>query len=538
MILRFSKVSIPVILGLFIFTACTPKKSIVDRGLESQTLHVGNGAEPQELDPHIITGISEIKILSALFEGLVGQNPEDLSPVPGSAETWNVSADGKTYTFHLHPDLEWSNGDPLTANDYAFSFQRMLQTDLGAPNAYLLFILENAQAYHIGKTDFDQVGVTVIDDHTLELQLENPTPYFLNLLSHPAWYPVHKDTLSKSGNPLSRASGWTRPGTIVSNGPFKLKDWRVNEFIIVESNEKYWDKDTVRLKQIWFYPTESRFAEERMFRNGQLHITEAMPTALVKQYRNEQNPALQIDPYLGTFSVQLNTLNPPLEDPRVRKALSLVIDRQQIVDTVTQGDQQPAWNFTPPGTNGFIANIPGEKNIEQARKLLAEAGYPEGKGFPEFTYLYNTSENNKAIAETLQQMWNTTLGIHIKLENQEWKVFTQTRETGGFDLLRSSWIGDYLDPNTFMDVWTSSSGNNFTGWSSAEYDELIRHAGIESNVTKRFALFQAAEVILNNEQPIIPLYFYTSVYLKHKTVKGYHPTLLNLHPWKHVYLEN
>ncbi|QXD22379.1 peptide ABC transporter substrate-binding protein [Opitutia bacterium ISCC 51] len=523
-------------LSLALSTACKKKTTPVENGIAQQILHVGNGLELQELDPHIITGISEIKTLSALFEGLVGQAPEDLSPVSGLASSWEVSDDGKTYTFHLREGLTWNNQTPLSARDFSFSFKRMLNPKLGAANAYLLFVLKNARSYFEGKVAWSEVGVRVENDRKLILELENPTPYFLRLLSHPAWYPVPEKVLSQFGDPLGRATGWTRAGNLVSSGAFQLVDWRINERLQLVRNPHYWDNDTTRLEEIYFYPTENREAEERAYRGGQLHITEAMPTSQVKHYRDKEDPALQIDPYLGTYYLQLNTRTKPLDDPRVRRALSLVINRNLITEKITQGGQQPAWHFTPPETAGYTVPMSGSENEAQAKRLLNEAGFPNGENFPKLTYLYNTSENHKAIAEAIQHTWQSSLGIQIELINQEWKVYTQSRESGEFDILRASWVADYEDPISFLDVMSSKSGNNFTGWTSPNYDQLLEQSHSSANQAVRYDLLGKAEELLVEEQPIIPLYFYTSVYLKHPAVKNYYPTLLNHHPWKHVYL--
>ena len=516
---------------------CKKRQPPVESGIATQTLHVGNELEPQELDPHIITGGSEIKILGALFEGLVGQHPEDLSPVPGAAESWTVSADKRIYRFKLREDLRWSNGDSLDSTDFQFSLKRMLNPKVGATNAYLLFVVKNAEAYYNGKVPWDSVGVKAPSNSVLELQLTNPTPYFLRLLSHPAWFPLHRNSLEKYGDPLGRASGWTQSRELVSNGPFKLVDWRVNEYVHVTKNPRYWDNQSSRLQNIIFYPFESRDAEERAFTAGQLHITDAVPVSKVGYYRKQNHPSLNIDPYLSTYFLRLNTSKKPLNDPRVRRALSIAINRSFIVETVTQGKQTPAWHFTPPGMDGYAPTIEHESNLTVARRLLADAGYPNGKGFPDLQYLYNTSENNKAIAVALQQMWKNGLGISVELINQEWKVLTQSRKTGEYDILRSSWIGDFIDPASFLEVWTSQSGNNFTRWSSAEYDHLLRQASESEEKSERQKHFELAEQLLMEAQPIIPVYFYTSVYMKHSSVKGHYPTLLNYHPWKHVYLE-
>jgi len=534
---NFMRFITAIITILLVITGCNKGPRLTEKSIASQALHVGNGQEPQELDPHIITGITEIKILSALFEGLTGQDPNDLSPTPAAAESWKVSEDGTSYTFNLRKNSTWNNEEQLIAGDFEYAFQRILTPRVAAPNAYLLFVIKNAKDFHNGSIGWEKVGVNTIDDNTLHIELENPTPYFLKLLSHPAWFPLHKESLSKLGDPFGRASGWTHSEDFISNGPFNLSAWKVNEYVHVSRNEMYWDNSISQLNEIFFYPTESREAEERSFRAGQLHVTEAVPVSKVGFYRKNNNSSFHIDPYLGTYYLQLNTRKPPLSDPRVRKALSLAINRSMIVDQITQGRQQPAWHFTPPGTGGYDPGISAERNIAQAKNLLSDAGFPEGNGFPELTYLYNTSENNKAIAVALQQMWKASLGIHVEIINQELKVVNQSRETGEFDLLKSSWIGDYDDASSFLDVWTSDSGNNFTGWSSTRYDSFLEKSRTSSSTDNRFNYFKAAEELLIEEQPILPLYFYTSVYLKHPAVKGYHPTLLNYHPWKHVYLE-
>lgn len=523
---------------LVLFPACKPSSTLVERGIKTQTLHVGNGLEPHDLDPHLVTATNEIKILSALFEGLIGQNPIDLSPVSAAAESWTISENRLKYTFLLRDNLYWDNGDKLTSDDFKFGIQRILTPELAAPNAYLLFVLKNAEAFNKGAVKFDEVGVTNPNESTLILELKNPASYLLNLLSHPAWFPVHRKSLATHGNPFKRSTSWTQPDSMVSNGPFSLVEWRVNEYVRLNKNNLYWDNQTTKLYEIFFYPTENLDAEERAFQGGQLHLTEGLPVSKVGYYRQKNHPELQINPYLGTYYLQLNTRNKPLSDPRIRTALSLVIDRNQIVERITEGEQKPAWHFTPPNTAGYYAKFSSSKNIEKARALFTEAGFPNGENFPVLKYLYNTSGNHKTIAEALQQMWRSTLGIRVELENQEWKVYTQSRQNGSFEILRSSWVGDYLDPSTFLDVWTSESGNNFTGWQSSKYDGIIEKTKSIEETETRYSLFEIAEKLLLSEQPIIPLYFYNSVFLKHPSVKGFYPTLLNYHPWKNVYLES
>ena len=521
---------------------CAKRETPVEHGNRHQILHLGNQVEPADLDPHTTTGVSEINIHMALFEGLVSPHPEDLRPMPGVAEKWEISDNGRICTFYLRKDARWSNGDPLTAHDFIFSFQRMLSPALGAANAGLLFVLENAEAFHAGAIgDFSQVSVKAVNDYLLELTLEESTPYFLSLLMHPAWYPVHEKTLLNHGASDARATGWAQPGSHVGNGPFRLKEWRVNEVVGVERNPFYWDAAMVRLEEIRFYPIENLNTEELAFKAGQLHVTEALPSNKLGFYRRENSPFLRLDPYLGTEYYLLNTEIKPLDDVRVRRALSMALDRGGLAEHVKAGGQLAAYHFTPSGTAGY-APAPTdriEENAWEARRLLAEAGYPQGKGFPALELLFNSSENNKVTAEAIQQMWKTTLGIRVELRNQEYKVYLDSRNNGDFHIARSSWVGDYNDPNTFLEIWTSGSGNNHSRWKNSRFDNFIRQASQtgHGHPSERLQLFARAEALLLQESPIIPLYFYVNAYLIRPEVKNWHPNLLDWHPYKYVYLE-
>lgn len=519
--------------------AFAARETPVESGNREQIFHVGNGGEPQDLDHQTLTGVPEHKIVMALAEGLVMEDPKTLDPRPGVAETWEISPDGKTYTFHLRADAKWSNGDPVTANDFIRSFQRILTPALGAAYAYHLFYVEGAEDFHRGKLpDFAQTGFKAPDARTLVLQLRNPTPFLLRLMaSHYSWWPVHIPTIEKFGGMTKRGTPWTRAGNFVGNGAFALKEWRPNQVLIVERSPTYWDRANVKLKQIRFYPTENLDTEERMFRTGQLHLTNELPAGKIDTYKRENPGVLRIEPYLGTYFYRFNTTKPPLNDVRVRKALSLAIDRERLVARVTRGGQQPALHYTPPGTAGYTSTARLTGTVEDAQRLLAEAGYPGGKDFPKVTLMFNTSENHLKIAETLQEMWRKNLGIEVALENQEWKVYIQNQHSMNYEISRSGWIADYVDPHVYLDMWTKDGGNNDTGWSKPEYDKLLGTALEAKTEAERFAIYDKLEHMLIDELPFLPIYFYTRVVLQQPSVKGLYPNLLDNHPYKFIWLE-
>ena len=521
-----------------IASGCARRDSAVQTGNREQVLHRGIGSEVGDLDPQLGANIAEGDVASALFEGLVAEDPVDLHPVPGVAESWEVSPDQLTYLFHLRSNARWSNGAPVTALDFVASWRRCLTPALGAPNADMLHLLQGAEAFHRGlTTDFGAVGVTAVDAHTLRVQLEHPAPYFLSLLANAAWFPVPTAVVAAQGSPTERGNPWTRPATFVGNGPFVLKSWEPNRRIVAEKSPTYWDAARVRLNAIHFYPIDSVDTEERAFRSGQLHVTYVLPFGKVDTYRRESPQLLRTDPYLDTYFLRLNFQRPPLGDARIRRALALAVDRTAIVEKILHGGQLPARSITPPGLPGYTPPSGPTVDFAAARQLLADAGYPGGKGLPPLELLYNTSENHRTLAEAVQEMWRRELGLEVRLVNQEFKVVISDRRAGNFQVLLSDWVGDYIDPTTFLDLWRADSSNNFTGWSSSAYDSLLFAAARTADPAERARQLQQAEALMLNEAPIIPLYHNTHVFLLQPAVKGWHPTLLDHHPYKHVWLE-
>ncbi len=452
-------------------TACRRSETTVETGIRQGILHVGNLSEPRELDPHVTTGVSEQKILSALFEGLITEKPGTLEIAPGTAKRWDILDDGARYVFHLRPDARWSNGDPFKAEHFAYAFERILSPDFGAPYAYMLYVIKGAEDFHREReSDFSTVGVKATDNHTLEITLHTPIPHFLTKLTHMAWFPVHPATIEQHGGMTAIGTPWTRPATFVGNGPFSLQQWHPNRQITVTRNPYYWDRENVRLSSIVFHPIGDHAIEERAFRAGQLHITGTVPVERITYYERNNPDILYLEPYLGTYYYLLNTRRPPLDNPKVRRALARAIDREQITRVITRSGEEPAYHFTPPDTGGFHTEARLTGTVEDARALLAKAGFPDGEGFPVFTILYNTADTHTRIAEAIQQMWRQNLGIRVELTNMDWKVYLDQTQSGNYDIARAGWIGDYLDPETFLNLWVTDGGNNRTGWSNQDYD--------------------------------------------------------------------
>ncbi|KRP01818.1 MAG: peptide ABC transporter substrate-binding protein [SAR86 cluster bacterium BACL1 MAG-120619-bin26] len=521
-----------------LIVSCSKSTTPVDSDLDLQILHVGNGSEPQGLDPHVVTGVPEHNLLIALCEGLTIANPKGGESLPGVAKSWTISPDGKTYTFLLQDNLLWSNGDTLTASDFVWSWKRILTPSLGSQYSDMLYYVKGAADYHQGLTDdFSTVGVTAVNDRELRVELTYATPFFIKLLSHYSTYPVHQETVLKHGTIDDRNGQWTRPGNFVCNGPMNLNAWELNKEITVKKNPLYWDADSVRLNEIRYYPVSNESTEDRMFRAGQLHVTNVVPLEKCPVYIENNNPDLRIEPYMGTYFYRVNTKHPVLKDKRVRLALAYALNRQQIVDRVSKCGQLAAYSFTPPGTAGYEPNTSIEFNPELAKSLLAEAGYADPSSFPVLEILFNTQEGHRKIALAVQQMWQQNLGISVQLVNQDWKVYLAREMIGDFQISRAGWIGDYEDPNTFLDTLRPNRGNNKTGWDNQEYDDLLAMANSTNDQELRYDYLNQAEMLLISEMPIIPIYTYVKAYQISSDVKGWDANLSDTHHPKFVYLE-
>ena len=516
---------------------CWKRETLVERALKDKVLHRSVGAEPEDLDPHFAVQAADYHVLSALFEGLVAEDPVDLRPVPGVAEHWEMSQDGCVFTFTLRADARWSDGSVVTAGDFVASFRRALSPTLGAKAAPRLHILRGARAYNRGETtDFGTVGAEARGARTLVLTLERPCASFLSMLAQPVWYPVNVKAIERLGPADRRGTAWARPGRMVGNGPFTLAEWSVNHRIVAHRSASYWDAARVSLREIHFYPMTPD-TEERAFRAGQLHVTDALPPGRAAHHAAASPSPLRTDPLLGTYFYRLNTRIPALSDARVRRALGLAIDREAIIRRILQGGQAPAPAFTPPGIAEYTPPALFRHDPELARRLLAEAGHPGGVALPPIEILFNSSDTHRAVAEALQEMWRKELGVQVTLSNMEQASVLAARARGAFQVLRSSWTADYADPENFLDLWTTGAPDNCTGWSDAEYDALLAMAAGEREPARRRQLLAQAEQRLLMAAPVIPIYHYTHLYLLHPSVRGWHPTTLDHHPYKHVRIE-
>lgn len=540
-ILIFNSVKLMLVLALMAAVGCSKGGSTnVERGTEEQILYYANADEPKSLDPHLTTGSPDNNIIMNLFEGLVIKDPETLKPQPGVAESWSISEDGRVYTFQLRPDAKWSNGDPVTASDFVFSWRRALTPGLPNEYAYMHFHLAGAKDYYEGRsTDFETVGVRALSPGELQVTLENPVHFFLQLLDHHSYYPVHEATVLKHGTIDDPTSKWILPGNMVGNGAFQLKRWEINKVIEIEKNPHYWNAANVRLNGAHFFPIESQAAEERAFRSGQVHLTNTpqMDIEKIATYKRDNPDVLRVVPTYATYYYMFNLNRKPFDDVRVRQAFAMAVDRDTLVEHVTKGGEVPAYSLIPMDPDGYSPQTYFEYDVEQARQLLADAGYPNGEGFPVFSILYNTNDNHRKIALAIQQMLNKNLNIDVRLQNNEWKVYMDARRNMEHDIARAGWVADFIDPSNFFDIMLSFSGNNHTGWSNSEYDELIARSAATTDPKERENLFERANRILADDMPIIPIYYYSDLNLVSTQVKNWHDNVMHYHPLRDVYLE-
>ena len=516
---------LPALLGAvaLLLAGCSPVRERAD-------LVFINGAEPETVDPAIVTDQVSMRVCNALLEGLC-RNTVDGKPEPGMAARWDISPDRKTYTFHLRDGIRWSNGDPVKAEDFVYAWRRVLDPSVAADYASMLHIIRGAKAFNEGTSkDFGAVGIRALDGRTLEVVLESPTPYFIDLCAFSTLAPVHAATLERYG------TAWVKPGNFNGNGPYLLGDWLLDDRIELIKNPNYWDAANVQMRTIDVMPVSDPNTALNYFLTGEVDLMMdkgTVPTSLVAKLK--QQPWFHTGPFLGTWFIRFNVTKPPFNDQRVRHALSLAVDKRRIVEKITQLGEPIAAGLVPPGAGTGYQSPPGLAfDPVKARELLAAAGYPGGKGFPLIEYLHIPPIVERNIAVELQAMWEQHLGIKVSLAKQEQKIWLASMRELSYQLTRSSWVGDYNDPNTFLEMFLSNSGNNRTGWASPAYDQLIASAASEPDIAKRNDFFrQAEQMLVTDEAVILPVYFYVGVQFYHADkLGGVQANLIDDHPFR------
>ncbi len=501
-------------------------------------LVIANSVEPESLDPVFITGQADARVVESLFEGLLRIDPESAAPVPGLAASWTVSEDSRVYTFSLRPGIRWSDGRPITAMDFEKSWKRALDPANAARYAGLMFAIEGAEAFHTRRDEKAESGpgFRALDDQTFEVRLVEPRSYFLHLLTMPIFAATPAHAILES--PIR----WILEEDVPVSGAYCLEWWRLNDSIRVRRNPLYWDNENTRSEVVDFLPISNPSTALNLYLMGDVDVIwdkDLVPTHVVDELMGRDD-FHQFD-YLGTYFLRFNTTLKPFDDPRVRRALSLAIDRERITLRITRAGEKPAATFVPSGTHGYdFGRTPVIHNPSRARQLLAEAGYPDGKGFPPVEYYFNgassgPASNHQKIAVELQAMWKEHLNIQVKLKKNEWKVFLVDQESLNYQVSRSSWIGDYNDANTFLEIFTSSESNNRTGWKNSQFDALIDQANRTLDGDARESLLRQAEFILLEEAPIAPVYFYKGTHMfDANRVHGIHFNILDRHPVRAV----
>jgi oligopeptide transport system substrate-binding protein len=576
-----------------------------------------NRTEPKTLDPALATGSPEHRILNAIFEGLTAWEPRDLKPVGGVAKSWDISEDKKTYTFHLRDDARWTDGTPVTAGDFVYSWRRFLHPATAAEYSYEMWYIVNAERFNkrqfeVGDSveielikpretedalpfapgriikgkllaiensdeegtsanrsterannaiyvvevngkrrrfqkggssgqdyrwillDFHAVGVRAADDHTLVVELRHPVPYFLNLCGFYPYAPVNKVCVETHGR------DWTKAEHIVSNGPFQVETRRLRDRVRLLKSDTYWDRDNVRVNVVDCLAAESLTTSLNLYLTGQVDWIEFVPSPIVPELLAQKRPDFQPAPLMITGFYRLNVTRPPLDDARVRRALNLAVNKQDIAEKILKAGHEPARSMVPSVIvkhSRYRPALCDDFDVEKARALLAEAGYPDGQGFPKLELQFNTDDTHSAVAELIQSQLQRALGVRIDLKGLEWNVYQANQTSGDYQISRAGWVGDYPDPNTFLKLWMSDSGQNQTGYKNPKYDELILQAQRQADEQKRADLYHQAEAILMHELPILPLYFYVSTSMSKPYVRGYYANFHEFHPLKYIWID-
>jgi oligopeptide transport system substrate-binding protein len=516
-------------IGLFILGAalagCMRREPPAD-------LVVINGQEPESLDPALVTGIAEMRITKALFEGLLRLDPRTARPIPALAERWEISPDGKRYTFYLRTNAAWSTGQPITTADVAYSWMRALSPTTAGDYAGQLFYLKNAEAFYTGKVPASDVGIRAPSPYVLEVELEQPVAFFLDLCALPTLTVVPRQFIEKYGD------RWLNQRGLPCSGAFQLVAWRLNDKVRVRKNQHYWDVANTQSELVDILPASSANVALNLYETGVADVVwdkDLVPSELLDKLL--QRADFHSFTYLGTYFYRFNVTRKPFDDPRVRKAFALVTNKERIVTKLTKGGEKAADHYVPDGVANYESPAGLAYDPEQGRKLLAEAGFPNGTGFPHLQYSFFASPKMQGkIAVELQQMWREGLGVEIELRQIERKVFYSQQSRLDYDLSASSWIGDYNDANTFLDMFMSNSGNNRTGWKSEAYDRLIREANVQTDIPRRAELFRQAEKLLvTGDTPIVPIYFYAGInYFDTNKIQGVYQNILDEHPLQTV----
>ncbi|MBT3637095.1 MAG: peptide ABC transporter substrate-binding protein [Opitutae bacterium] len=624
----------PAVFACLFLWSCEGRSTAEEASMDG-ILIMGNSGEPKGLDPHIVSGVLESNVIRSLFEGLVEAHPsKDGVALPGVATKWYAvnPKQPDEWVFELRKDAQWSDGKPLTAQDFIFSFRRLLTPALASDYSFMLYYVKDAEFYHksqrsyllsrndanftkewwaslkevdfgpdeqakegsfnfigldklnvsqlqrllkepdlfkwpdnvspeirrdlmmknlnyeksnrgkIGKEELKDLwelidfGASAPDEHTLRVKLNSPIPFLPEITKHYTWYPVPKHAVLKHGKIGDRFTDWTKPDNLVCNGAFILKSWKFNDHIEVTRNPLYWDKENVGINGVRFLPITNLYTEDRMYYDEQMHVTYTIASELIEYSRKNYPEHVRSELYLGTYFIRTNVANKPFTDPRVRLAFSLSLNQKSLIDNVLKGGQKPAAGLVPP-FGDYPASDVVTFNPELARKLLAEAGYPGGKGLPDIEFLTTDKESSKMTAEALQAMWKEHLGATIKIKQMEWTSYITAMFDKDYDLAAGGWIGDYMDPLTFLDMWMKDAGNNRTGWHNEEFEKILGEAAQTGDPTERYALLAKAEALFLDERPILPVYWYTRNYLLHPDVKGWNPLLLDNHPYKFLRLE-
>jgi oligopeptide transport system substrate-binding protein len=516
------------------------KTPVKEETKEPQKLTYNLAADPETLDPQLNSTVGGSVILSNTFEGLVTFD-KDLKPVPGVAESWTISDDGLVWTFKLREDAKWSDGKPVTSEDFVYAWRRAVDPKVPCDYSYMFDLFENGTAAYTSEVPPKELGVRAIDEKTLEVTLKAAASYMVEVFGFPTLFPVRKDIIEQD------PEGWAfNPELAISNGPFKLSSYTQNDVLTVVPNEHYWDRDRVKLDELNFVFIVEQSTALSAMEAGDLDGIDEVPNQEIPRLQSESEDFI-IAPYLGVYYYVFNLTKEPFDDVRVRKAFSKAIDRNAIVTTVTLGGQVPATGYVPSGVTfggedfreagGDFGMDPMSAQVEEAKKLLADAGYPNGEGLPKITLQYNTSENHKRIAEAIQEMWNENLNTSVELTNMETRVHYPALEEGNFQIARAGWIGDYNHPMTFLDLLLSDSGNNYTQVRNEEFDKIINEAKMASDEKTAKELMHKAENIIMENQMVIPIYYYTLPMMMGQHVKGWYRSPLGQIYFKNTYIE-